>query len=209
MTWIPILALALIVFLVAAFLLRLPRAGWALFGAALMFGLAGYALQGSPQMAASPKSQVAEINESNFAFIEARREFFGVDQLPAQYIVMSDGYARRGEFVDAAALLRGAVVENPQDAEAWVALGNALLEHADGNLTPAALFAYSRAELAEPGNPAATYFYGVGLLQAGQPMQTRAIWADLVENAPEDAPWRDNLAAQLERLDNLIAQGGM
>ena len=47
MTWLPILALAVLAFLIVAFVFRLPKSGWAMFGAVLMFGLAGYALQGA------------------------------------------------------------------------------------------------------------------------------------------------------------------
>ncbi len=209
MTWIPILALAAIVFLVAAFVLKLPRSGWTLFGAALMFGLTGYALQGSPDLPAAPKDRVPEANESNFAMIEARRDLFGKDRQPANLVVTADAFSRSGRFSDAAKLLRGAVERNPKDAEAWVALGNALVEHADGNPTPATMFAYSRADQAAPGHPAAAYFYGVSMLNANQPQQTRAIWAEILENAPEDAPWRENMQGQLDRLDEMLAQGAM
>lgn len=209
MTWIPILALAAIVFLVAAFALKLPRSGWTLFGAALMFGLTGYALQGSPDLPAAPKERVPEANESNSAMIEARRDLFGRNQPPANLVVTADAFSRSGRFSDAAKLLRGAIERNPRDAEAWVALGNALVEHADGNPTPAAMFAYSRADQAAPGHPAPAYFYGVSMLNANQPQQTRAIWAEILENAPEDAPWRETMQGQLDRLDEMLSQGAM
>ncbi|MCB2083595.1 MAG: tetratricopeptide repeat protein [Sphingomonadaceae bacterium] len=209
MTWIPIIALAIVVFLVTAFVLRMPRSGWTIFGAALMFGLSGYALQGSPGLPASPKEAVEQSDESAAAMVEARRDLSGPDFPPSALVVVADGFARNGKYADAAGLLGGAVERDPRDAEAWVALGNALLGHAEGNLTPAALFAYSRAELADPGNPAAGYFYGVALLNAGQPQQTREVWAEVLENAPEDAEWRDAIAGQIERLDALLNQGGM
>ena len=54
MSWLAILALAALGFVVAAFALKLPRASWTLFAAALLFGLAGYATQGAPEQPAAP-----------------------------------------------------------------------------------------------------------------------------------------------------------
>ena len=207
MTWVAVIALAALTFAVAAFALRLPRTGWAVFGAVLMLGLAGYALQGSPSQPSTPKAAGPGDPVGSAMLIESRRALFGADQLPARHVVTADGFARRGRFAEAAEFLTGATAENPQDAEAWVALGNALAEHTGGRLTPAALYAYSRAEQAAPGHPAATYFYGVGLIRSGQPDQAGAVWRELLANAPEDAPWRAELEAQLARLDAMVAQG--
>ena len=43
MGWLSILLLAGAAFVLAAFALRLPREGWAVFAAILLLGLAGYA----------------------------------------------------------------------------------------------------------------------------------------------------------------------
>ena len=208
MSWLPIIALALIAFLIAAFVLRLPKTGWALFGAALLFGLSGYAMQGFPGYAGSPTENLPEANDNNAAMVDARREFFGKDSIPSRYVTTADGFARNGQFEDAAGFLRNAISQNPNDAEAWLALGNALVEHADGSLTPAALFAYSRAERLVPNNPAPAYFLGVGLLRSGRPSETRQVWAQLIENAPEDAEWVGPMRTRLERLDAMLGQMG-
>lgn len=204
MTWLPILALAALVFLAAAVLLKLPRTAFTLFGAALLFGLAGYALQGSPGQPAAPRAAQAKLAEGGEFLVEARREFFGGDRLPSRFVVTADAFTRRGHYADAADFLRNAVSENSGDAEAWVALGNVLVEHADGQLTAAALYAYSRAEMAMPANPAPTYFLGLGLLRAGRPQETRALWAELLAAAPADVPWREALAQRLARLDEML-----
>lgn len=208
MSFIPILALAAAVFLFAAFALKLPRAGWTLFGAALLFGLTGYALQGSPGYAGAPKNAAPSASEDNFAMIDARRDFFDPASVPSRFVTVADGFSRNGQFQDAANMLRNAVSENPGDTEAWVALGNAIIEHADGTLTPAALYAYSRADRISPEHPAASYFLGVGLLRSGRPGEARGVWADMVEKAPEDAVWKPQLQDRLERLDQLLAQIG-
>lgn len=207
MSWLPILALAALAFAAAVFVLRLPKAGYTLLGAALLFGLAGYALQGSPGAPASPGQPSADARQAGELLVEARREFFDPAILPSRFLITSDAYARRGDHLGAAGFAESAARENPNDVEAWTALGNALSEHAGGLLTPAALYAYGQAERRAPGSPAPGYFLGLAMLRSGQPGRTRAIWAELLAAAPADAPWRPVLAERLARLDALMTQG--
>ncbi len=208
MIWFPLIALALVAFVLAAFVVKLPRSGWALFGAALLFGLAGYALQGSPGLAGSPKLAGAKNDAGNFALVDARRQMFNPDRAPSRYVTVADGFARRGQFEDAAGILSGAVSQNSNDGEAWLALANALVEHADGSLTPAALYAYGQAQEVLPGHPGPSYFLGVSLIRSGQPVEARKLWAETLERAPADAPWRQQMEERLARLDELLAQIG-
>lgn len=206
MNWLPILALAALAFVAAVFPLRLPRAGYPLFGAALLFGLAGYALQGSPGAPTSPGKPAADPPQIGELIVQARREFFDSPMLPSRFLITSDAYARRGDHQRAAAFAESAVEENSADIEAWTALGNALIEHANGRLTPAAIYAYGQAERRNPASPAPGYFLGLALLRNGQPERTRAIWADLLAGAPAKASWRPVLAERLARLEALMAQ---
>ncbi|MXO74405.1 tetratricopeptide repeat protein [Altererythrobacter aerius] len=207
MSYIPVILLAAIAFAVAAFVLRLPRSAWALLGAALVFGLAGYALQGSPGQGGAPKAPTAGEADAGVVLVEARRELFGPAP-PSRFVTVADGFARRGQFTDAAAILRGSLDENPDDPEAWLALANALVQNADGQVTPAAVLAFERAERADPGSPGPGYFLGVALITSGRPAEARALWVDMLDRAPPDAPWRAGLAERLARLDMLIAQAG-
>lgn len=205
MSWLPILALAVLVFGLAIYALKLPRNLWMLFGSTLLFGLAGYAMQGNPGQASAPavSAQSAAL-ETGELIVEARREFYSGGRAPSRFVVTADAFTRRGQHDQAANFLRNAVAENPQDGEAWVALGNALVEHADGQLTAAALYAFSRAEQVAPNNPAPTYFLGLSYLRAGEPGKTLSLWRELLESAPADAQWRVPLAARLARLEELL-----
>lgn len=208
MSWIPILLLGAAAFLAAAFVLKLPRSGYTLLGATLLFGLAGYALQGSPGAPAAPGKVVRDEEGTSALMVEARRAFFDPDVLPSRQLITSDAYARRGDPARAAGFARSAIAENPGDAEAWTALGNALADHANGELTPAALYAYGQAQRRAPGSPAPGYFLGLAMLRGGEPERTRAIWAELVANAPADAEWRPVMAERLARLDMLLGSTG-
>jgi cytochrome c-type biogenesis protein CcmH len=206
-SFLPAILLAALAFAAAAFVLRMPRSAWALFGAALLFGLAGYALQGSPGLAGAPRTAIEDADNSGEALVDARRELFGT-RPPSHFVTVADGFARRGQYADAAGILTGATRENPDDVEAWIALGNALVEHAEGQLTPAALYAYGRAESLQPEHPAAPFFLGVALIRGGRMAEARQLWADLLAHAPTDAEWRPALQERLERLDVLIEQVG-
>ena len=206
MIWLPLIALAMAAFLFAAFASKLPRSGWALFGAALLFGLAGYAMQGSPGVAGAPKVPTVQNNDGNQALVDARRQMFDADRSPSRFVTVADAFARRGQYEDAAGLLSGSVSQNPNDGEVWLALGNALVEHADGSLTPAALYAYERAQVLLPGHPGPTYFLGVALIRSGRPLEARELWADTLGKTAADTPWRQQLKERLARLDELLLQ---
>ncbi len=205
MSWLPIIVLAGITFFVAAFALQLPRRGWTLFAATLLFGLAGYATQGDPHLPAAPREANVEAARSGDAMVEARRALFDPASPRPSYLTVSDGFARKGRFENAAQLLRKGLAENPDHGEGWLALGNALVEHADGQMTPAAVDAYGRAEATLPGNPGPAYFLGLGLLRSGQPQEALKIWQQMLDNAPADAQWRPDLEARIELLTRAIA----
>ncbi|MEY4239135.1 MAG: hypothetical protein RL339_1736, partial [Pseudomonadota bacterium] len=77
--------------------------------------------------------------------------------------------------------------------------------HAEGNLTPAALYAYGRAAQADPAHPGPPFFLGLALAQSGKLAEARGLWAELLGRSPKDAPWRQDLAERLQRLDAFIA----
>lgn len=206
MSWLPIIALATAAFLVAAFVLRIERSSWTLLGAVLVFGLAGYAWQGSPEQPAAPKPPSVSANDSGEAVVAARRSLFDTGMPPADYLILSDAFARRGDYETAAGILKGRLDNNPVHGEGWLALGNALVEHAGGNVTPAAAEAYARAEEAIPGHPGPSFFLGAALLRSGDLRGARGVWQRLLDSSPDDAPWNDELRARIERMDQLIAE---
>jgi cytochrome c-type biogenesis protein CcmH len=207
--WLAIGALAMAAFACAVLVVRLPREGFALFGAVLVFGLAGYAWQGSPGYGSSPKEGSKAASNQGEAMVEGRAALFDRTQAPPDYLLTSDAFARRGQFADAAGLLRRGLEKNPDDLESWLALGLALVGHADGAVTPAALQAFGRAKAINPAHPGAEYFLGFAYLQSGEVRAARNVWAGLVESSPPDAPWREGLEAEIARLDDMIARAPM
>lgn len=190
----------------AIVLLRTPRKGWEAVGAALLVGIAGYALQASPGLPGAPKAAAQEAAKSGAALVAARQEL-ARNAGPGQnrWLVIGDALARNGQYGDAAGVILGAVEKEPGNPDAWLALANALTGHAEGTLTPAALYAYGRAAQADPGHPGPSFFLGLALVQSGRLAEGRALWADLLARSPADAPWRKDLAERLARLDAFAA----
>jgi cytochrome c-type biogenesis protein CcmH len=205
-TWLAVCAMAVAAFMALALWLKAPRSGWTMLGAALLFGLAGYGMQGSPAMPGAPRT-FAPHSAVDASDTIAARALLDESDIPTnnRWIVIADAMARNGQNADAAQVLLGAVDDNPRDAQAWLALGNALVAHADGLLTPAALHAYQQAAAAAPDSPGPPYFLGLALAQSGRFGEGRALWADLVKRTPGDAPWRAMLTERLARLDLIIA----
>ena len=209
MSWALIIALAALAFAALVFLFKVPRGGWEAVGAALLLGLAGYALQGSPAQPGAPKAPAAQNKGNGQALVAARQQLRASGaQGTSSWLVIGDAMARNGQYADAASVLLGAVEKNPKDAEGWLALGNALVGHSEGALTPAALYAYQRAATADPASPGPPFFLGLALAQSGRLNEGRALWAELLARSPKDAPWRADLAERLGKLDQFIAANG-
>jgi cytochrome c-type biogenesis protein CcmH len=206
MSWVLAGGLAVLAFAAIAFVFKAPRRGWEAVGAALLLGLAGYALQGHPGQPGAPKEPSISLSDGS-GLVEARKQLGDGDSRPgSSWLVIADGMTRNGQYGDAAGVLLGAVEKNPRDGEAWLALANALVGHAEGNLSPAALLAYQRAAESAPDHPGPPFFLGLALAQNGRLADARQLWANLLARTPNDAPWRADLALRLERLDAFIAQ---
>lgn len=205
MTWLLIAALALVVLLVLTFGFRTPRKGWEAIASALVLGLAGYALQGHPGQAGQPHDEVAKPNIFATTLVDERQKVVGATVQLSSWEMVGDALMRHGDYADAATMLKGAVEKDPKNSAAWLAMASALVGHADGSLSPAALYAFRKASAADPAAPGPPLFLGLALAGSGQFDDARALWVDLLQKAPADAPWRPDLVARLQRLDQIIA----
>jgi cytochrome c-type biogenesis protein CcmH len=155
--------------------------------AALLLGAAGYALQGSPDLAGAPAQ--GNPGREVVPLAEARHAFFGQFSPEEGWLRMSEALARDGNTEDAVGILQNAVRRYPNDTQLWIGLGNALVDHARA-LTPPAELAYQRAAEAAPGHPAAPFFYGLALARSGDRQAAVEIWKRILAKAPPNASWR-------------------
>jgi len=197
----------LVVFVALAFgalwrLWCMPRVVLELAGAALMIGAAGYAWQGRPMLVAVPAvSAQSDFNPDQA--VAVRRAMSGRFGGTPQLLDTADALIRAQEPAAAVGLLNNALTQYPRNADLWIGLGNALVAHNQGLISPAALFAFDKAASLAPDQPAPAFFKGLALAQSGRLDEAQKIWENLLARTPSDAPWRANLTTQIEAISRM------
>ena len=155
-------------------------------------------------LAGQPHSTVAKPNIFATTLVDERQKVVGATVQPSNWEMVADAFMRHGDYAAAAELLRATVDKDPNNSAAWLAMASALVGHADGTVSPAALYAFRRAAAADPAAPGPPMFLGLALAGSGQFDDARAMWAGLLARTPAGAPWRADLEARLARLDQII-----
>lgn len=181
--------------LALVFLLRLRGATLTLAAAALLFGGAGYALQGSAGLDGAPRTQADEPPPLSLA--GARHAFFGTFTPADRWLLMSEAYARSGDTASAAQIIQTALRSSPRDPELWTGYANALVDHAH-MLTPAARLAFGRATALSPNLPGPRFFLGLALLRSGDGAGAVEQWQAILATAPAKADWRPMVEAGIK-----------
>ena len=173
--------------LVLMWLMRLRGPMLTLGAAAITFGCAGYALQGSPSLSGQPRASAGR--PAAMPLTGARHALMGQFDYSDNWLNMADALASRGKTEDAARLLQAQVARHPGDYKLWVGLGNALTDHAR-TITPAARLAFQRAAELAPGYPAPNFFLGLAEIRSGNSEEGIRLWRDILASAPANASWR-------------------
>ncbi|HVF37475.1 MAG TPA: hypothetical protein VNA29_05980 [Sphingomicrobium sp.] len=184
LVWLSLIAIATLALLWA---MKLRGPMLILAAAALAFGGAGYALEGSPGLAGQPRSSAQR--PPSVPLTGARHALTGQFDYADSWLNMADALASRGNTLDAANLLRTQVERHPADYKLWLGLGNALTDHAR-MLTPSARYAFRRSAELAPGHPAAPFFLGLAEARSGNRQEALRLWRGILANAPADASWR-------------------
>jgi cytochrome c-type biogenesis protein CcmH len=200
MIWLWVM-LAALVTIVALFVLgKLPAAARPLAAAAVMLGMAGYALQGSPSLPGKPVAAPEEPEGFGDVIADQRQGMADRFGPAAQWLGMSDGFARTGKTELAAKTLEKGLARYPDNVDLWVGLGNALTAHGGGMMSPAAALAFDEAAKRDPNHPAPPFFAGLAMAQSGDLKGAEAVWSGLLARSPEGAPWRPDLEMRLAQL---------
>jgi cytochrome c-type biogenesis protein CcmH/NrfG len=186
---------------------RLDRTILQFVASALLLGMAGYAWQGSPGLAGSPKRPPARQTLPDSEFASVRQELLGRFDTADRWLTIADSYQRSGNSRDAAGVIRAALRAHPRDADLWVGLGNALVIHGDGMMNPAAQLAFRRAAEIAPDHPGPRFFYGLALAQGGRLDEAERVWRDLLASAPPTAIWRGAIEERLAMIAEARAMG--
>lgn len=205
MIWLLIFALCAVLLAIFWRLLGFSRAALQLSAATMLVAAAGYVWQGRPGLPGSPSEAQAKPRSAESAFASLRPMFFERFDSASRWLIIAESYQRRGDTENAVGLIRSALREHPRHPALWVGLGNALVLHAGGMLTPAAELAFRRAAEVSPRHPAPPFFYGLELVQGGELDKGERVWRGLLASARPDAPWRPLLVDWLKLIDDYRA----
>jgi len=202
------IALAALAGIGVCLITRSGKVGWEPVAAALLVGVAGYAFQGHPSLPGNPVSATAErkaaFDEDLVKLRQSLSDRFGP---AARWQVLSDGLARQGNTEDAANILVSGLRATPRDADLWVALGNALVAHQDGILSPSAEYAFRQALAINPKGVSARYFFALALAKSGQLEPARSMWANLAADLPAQAPFKSEVERSIAIIDRMRGAG--
>jgi cytochrome c-type biogenesis protein CcmH len=177
--------------------------------AGLLIATAGYAWQGKPGLPGKPVPPPVRQQQPDSAFAGTREAMLGRFDSAASWLTVAEAYQRQGDTKGGADVIRSALRKSPNNADLWVGLGNALVIHADGMMTPAAELAFRRAERIAPDHPGPQFFYGLALAQGGKYDEAEAIWRRILAEAPADVSWRPMVEERLGMLEQARAFGAM
>jgi cytochrome c-type biogenesis protein CcmH len=167
-----------------------------------LFGLAGYAWQGRPDLPGTPSAAERRRGEDDLLTGERQRwvSQIGAD---ARWLTIADAFGRSGDTLGAVQILQSGLREYPRSAVLWLGLANALVVHGGGQVGPAAEFAYARAAALDRRSPAPVVLRGLALIRAGRLAEAENAWAALLANQPAGPSWRPLMAERLAGLRTL------
>ncbi|HEX5185114.1 MAG TPA: tetratricopeptide repeat protein [Allosphingosinicella sp.] len=205
MGWVFILILALAVFAALWRFGRLDKGGLQFLAASLLLAFAGYAWQGHPRLAGSPRRPPEHRGVSDSEFVKIRHDLLGRFNNADSWLTLAEAYERDGDTLGGAQIIEAALKAHPNDPDLWVGLGNALVVHGGGMMNPAAQLAFDRAAALAPNHPGPKFFYGLALAQSGRIDEAEKVWRDLLATAPPNAMWRSAIEQRLQMIEQIRA----
>lgn len=172
--------------------------------AALTLGLAGYSLTGRPDLPASPT--VANTTPDPFVEerLDLRDRLLGTGATSARiWLIYADGLARSGQRRNAVDVLISATRNQPDSAPLRVALAFALIDYAQGLVTPAAELAIAEARRLDPSAPGPDFLTGEAAARGRDYDEAARVWQALLARSPASAPWRQDVLMRLALLQRL------
>jgi len=119
---------------------------------------------------------------------------------PEGWRMLGWSYMATRRFADAAAAYGKAAALNPKDGDYVSARGEALVNAADGRVTPEAEAAFKAAVALDPSDPRARYFLAAVKDQAGDHAGAMADWIALLKSAPPGATWAADVRGFVVRI---------
>jgi cytochrome c-type biogenesis protein CcmH len=185
--------------------LRSPALEWS--GAALLLAVTGYALQGSPSQPGTTLAQ-SDDGKGEIAPPSFRKTSASAMSAEEEWIATADALVRVGRVRQAVGMLGEGAKKFPGNPDIWVGLGNALVIHGNGMMSPAAQYAFEHAAAIAPNHPGPPFFLGLTLARSGKMDEAGEVWRALLARVPDDkdnAQMRADLTSRLTEINQLPA----
>ena len=108
-------------------------------------------------------------------------------------------YFQTQRYADAATAYGKALALKPDAPGTQSSYGEALVQAADGNVTPAAVQAFTAARAQDGNDARARYFLGLAKSQSGDAKGALDDWLGLLGDSASDAPWVPQLRGAIEQ----------
>lgn len=200
MAWL-ILAIMGVAAMAVLLLAGVARELWMFVAAALMLGAAGYAWQQRAALPGHPVTAASRGIEVQEAFTSFRAAIMPGKPGDDRILAAADDQLRKGDTAAAGRVMLDAIAADPRDAALWTGLGTVLVAHDEGQLSPAAQFAFRRAMTLAPNEPGPVFFLGLAYAQGNNLPAAKPLWERALALAPADAPYRSVIADQLAGID--------
>jgi cytochrome c-type biogenesis protein CcmH len=119
---------------------------------------------------------------------------------PKGWRMLGWSYVQLGRVKEGIDALARAVTLDPDNAALRSQYGEALVQDADGTVTPDALATFDEALKRDPKDPRARFYKGLNLVQSGKDKEAFDLWIQIIRDAPKDAEWLPGLRAQAQEL---------
>ncbi|HUO92624.1 MAG TPA: c-type cytochrome biogenesis protein CcmI [Rhizomicrobium sp.] len=187
----------------------LPWVAVAVAGVVALAATGLYALIGRPDVPSSSAATAAASQDANVAGHPIADVAAMIGQLetklranpndPEGWRMLGWSYSATGRPADAAQAYARAAALDPKNGDYPSAEGDALVNAAQGQVTPDALAAFQAALKIDSNDPRARYYMGLYEDQQGQHDKAVADWIALIKSAPPGAPWAQQVRDFVER----------
>jgi cytochrome c-type biogenesis protein CcmH len=114
------------------------------------------------------------------------------------YKVLGNLLAEMGRFPEAVEAYRKSLDLGEGDADLWSSFGEATVMVNGGSVVPEARQQFLTALRLDKGDARARFYLGLAESEIGNYAKAVAIWRDLQQDSPPDAPWRNMLAEHIQ-----------
>jgi cytochrome c-type biogenesis protein CcmH/NrfG len=204
--WLALGLLSLLSLSVLVYYVRSSKGLWQVAAAAVLLGMAGYALQGRPSLSPAPAQPLEASAAGATQLVDIRADMDESFGSAKRWLVTADSFAKQGDYPLSASYIKSGLRIEPKNADLWSALGLQLMLASEGQMSPPAVLAFDKARAIQPKHPAPYYFAGLARLFAGDLDGAILHWEKTVSVATPKAKWKTRIESQLQAAKALQAQ---